>query len=809
MDSHPYFRFLHTVSQPLRYVGGEFGSVQKQMPLNGRIVLVFPDVYEVGMSHLGTRILLNRVNQERDLAAERCFAPWDDMERELLARNLPLLSLETATPLNLFDIVGFSLQHELSYTNVLLVLHLSRIPLLAAERLDQDPIVLGGGPCALHPEPVAPFFDAFFLGEAEEDLPDLIRLVGQMRQKGAPRHEVLRALAERRGIYCPSYPRDRVRKVYVNRLDGPTCDGPVPWNRAVFDRVSAELARGCSEGCRFCEAGFTYRPLRDRSPAQVLGETIEAVRRYGYEEVSLGALSPADYPALAPLVHALAKTLTPEGISLSVSSLRAYGLDNRVLDDLASVRASGLTLAPEAGSQRLRDFINKNVTEEDILEAAARAFAGGFQKLKLYFMIGLPTEGDEDAAAIVELVRKINAVGRASGHRAEVTASTGVFVPRPHTPFQWEGMARPEVVALRQQIIKEGLRRTGVKIKFGDTRVSRLECIFARGDRRLARVILRAFQAGCRFDGWADRLRLDLWDAAFEAEGIDPDAYTRPIPTDAALPWAMVDTLVTREYLLRERELAYAGQARAPCEKPKGGRPTPEQFLLEKPVVCYNCGVGCDPRGVALARSQVVREGNILKVREQTKRRPTLWHLVFTKTGRAAFLSQKDLIKHLPRILRRAGLVLEVSKGFHPMPKISYRQPLPVGYRGVAEWADAFVLLGPGETVDIDALNRASVDGMRFWSATQVESQTRSDDSWRLAFLSPVPDEALRKIVPSLDPRVLKDEMARQELGQDPLRPYPCVITWPLAGHPLGRPHEVLSKALSIELIPWDMVRLM
>jgi radical SAM family uncharacterized protein len=474
-SKHPYASFVHKVLKPARYVGGEYGAAKKDWnAVSARVCLAFPDIYDIGMSHLGFKILYKIFNDDPRTLAERCFCPWVDMQRELRERKLPLLSLESAKSLREFDVVGFSLQFELTYTNILAMLDLGEVPLRSSARGEDDPLVIAGGPTATHPEPLADFLDALVIGDGEVRAKEIALLWVDLKAKGVPRIDRLRALAKLDGVYvprlyttcfdpqtgfqivadpkadpkadpAPPFPVERTLIEDLNAFPFPD-DGPVGGPEAIFDRMSIEIARGCTEGCRFCQAGMIYRPVRERDPDAIVNTIVSAIKKSGYDEASVTSLSTADYSCIAPLVEKVTKKLTAERVSLGISSLRAYGLSGEVLDDLAGVRASGLTFAPEAGSQRMRDVVNKNVTEAQLMETAERVFSRSWTTMKLYFMIGLPTEQEEDVREIVRVGRRAWDVGKAvkkeryGGGAPKVTVSVSTHVPKPHTPFQWCAM---------------------------------------------------------------------------------------------------------------------------------------------------------------------------------------------------------------------------------------------------------------------------------------------------------------------------------------------------------------------------------
>jgi radical SAM family uncharacterized protein/radical SAM-linked protein len=748
---HPYADFLREVDKPARYTGGEAFEVRKDWDgVLCRVCLAFPDVYDIGMSHLGYKILYKILNDDPRTLAERCYAPWVDMEAELRKRDLPLVSLESARPLSDFDVVGLSLQFELSYTNCLTILDLGRIPLRSRERGDRDPLVLGGGPTATHPEPVAAFFDAFVIGDGEEKLTEVALAWVEARGEGMTRRERLARLARLGGVYVPSLyrivrdpstrllvasgaegdaplPVTRAVAVELDRHPFPT-DSPMGGPEAIFDRMSIEIARGCTEGCRFCQAGMIYRPVRERDPERVIETVVRAVSESGYDEVSLTSLSTSDYTCLSPLVHRLADRLDQERVALSVSSLRAYGLSDDLFARLGAVRASGLTFAPEAGTQRMRDVVNKNVTEAELHDAAERAFSHGFSRLKLYFMIGLPTETDEDVHGIVATAaRTLGAGRRIAKGRAKVTVSVSSHVPKPHTPFQWCRMNTPPELEKKQRILLGDAAAARLELRLHPVNESVLECVLARGDRALADVIEHAWRSGARFDSWADQRKLGLWQAAFDACKVEQAAYLDEIPVGARLPWDHISVGLASGFLEKEHERAKNAAVSPPCGKQYGrrvhARSAEDATADRRALVCYDCGAACDltrmreRRIEALTRMEALGPFVSPPSSAQSVHR---YRLRFEKTGPAALLGHLDLVRAIPRALRRAGLSLSYSKGFHPKPEMSFAPALSLGVASIAEIVDVKLL----DSIDPkDAVARAtsgSPRGLVFSDAVEL-----------------------------------------------------------------------------------------
>ncbi len=766
-NTHIYEGILNQVQKPTRYIGGEWNIVVKphsDRRVTRRVALAFPDVYEIGMSHLGLRLLYSLLNQRQDLAAERVFCPWIDMEEKLREHGLPLVSLETQTPLSEFEVVGFSLQYELEYTNVLTMLDLGAIPLRSRERTLDDPLVVGGGPCAFSPEPVAEFFDCFLVGDGEEAFPKLIDRYHELRHSGLSREDVLAELAQMEGVYVPSlyatridpetgfevvsgserapFPVLRTFVKDINQYPFPA-DVLVPNGEIVHDRVSIEIARGCTEGCRFCQAGTIYRPVRERSPEQIIHTIMKSLDETGFDEVSLTSLSTADFSCISPLLQRLNEELERKRTSMAVSSLRAYGLTDSMTAELSKVRKGGFTIAPEAGSQRMRDVINKGITEEVILQGASNAFRQGWSHIKLYFMIGLPTETEEDLIAIVELGEKILQLAeKEHGRRAAVTISVSSHIPKPHAPFQWLGLEEIESLQAKQRFLAERIRRRhGLRLKWHNVHVTWLEAIFSRGDRRLSDVLEAAWRRGCRYDAWDDQLKLDIWREVFEDLGVDPGLWLKDIPLYAALPWDHIDSRVKKEFLIRELKRALKGRFTPACEKPYKKRSDFERTDLGKPreddrLVCYHCGLECDLDAIReerIASWRSLENGVPVQIRDLkgepidvVAMRDTRYRATYQKLGEFRFLSALDLTRTFSRAFARSGVPLKYSQGYRPAPLISFGPALGVGMESVQEYLEFETTVEVGPEKLMARINENLPEGLKFTSLRIVQGRTRS-----------------------------------------------------------------------------------
>ena len=673
-------KFLASIERPSRYLGGETGTANKDPEKVAlRFCLAFPDVYEVGMSHLGHQLLYAILNEQQDVFAERVYTPWVDAMEVLKKTGLLLHSLETQTPLSQFDAIGFTLAYELAGTNMLAMLELGGIPIESAHRNDDHPLILAGGPCAFNPEPTALFVDAFHVGDGEEAIVEIARAL--IATKGSPRKERLQALGAIQGVYVPALagltPRT-LRRILPDLNDAPHGAGAISPNaRAVHERLTVEVARGCTRGCRFCQAGYLYRPVRERHSdtiAQIIEKGLAAT---GFSEISLLSLSTGDYSCIQPLLSALIEAKAPERISVSLPSLRVETLNDVIMDQISRVKRTGFTLAPEAGTDRLRAVLNKDFTDDDILRTVRRVFDLGWDLVKLYFMIGLPTETLADVDGIVSLTHRALEVGLQVNKRARINVNVATFVPKPHTPFQWVGQIELAQAHRRIDRLKAKMQRKRIHLKWQEPEMSLVEGAIARGSRQTGHAIATAYRQGARFDAWTEHFDLSTWEAAFSKADLDLHAEAgRILDKEQSAPWDAIDPGVTREFLLEELGRSFSGEQTPDCRNGECGD-------------CGTCGGAIDVR---LTDPQTHLSSFSEPMTAPRSPMNFRYRLRYAKTDRARFISHLELSSAFSRAFLRARLPFAYSQGFSPAPKIAFGPPLPLGVESLDEYVDLLLI---------------------------------------------------------------------------------------------------------------------
>lgn len=749
----PNSTILKSVSKPGRYAGGEYGAIYKEKSrVKARFAFCFPDTYEIGMSNLGVRLLYGALNQQPDVWCERVYDPWVDMQEEMKKHGLPLVALESKDPLDQFDFVGFTLQYEMSYTNVLNMLDLAGIPLYAADRKEDDPLVIGGGPCSFNPEPIADFFDLFNVGEGELMLPSIVELYIRMKDEGrysraAFLHEAARTIP---GVYVPSLyevgylpdgriasiepkvpdiPR-QVQKQIIRDLDKVYFPDRVvmPYIETVHDRIMLEVYRGCIRGCRFCQAGAIYRPVREKSHEVLNAQARALYQSTGYEEISLTSLSISDYTELEPLCDELLSWTDDNMVSLSLPSLRVDNFNKELMSRIDSVRSSSLTFAPEAGTQRLRDVINKNVREEDVLRAVNVAFDAGKTNVKLYFMEGLPTETDEDLAGIAKLAERVvdayfENPHKQKGRRPQVTISVSCLIPKPFTAFQWEAQDTMEELARKQEYLRSQITNRHVRYQHHDAEVSRIEAVLARGDRRLSKALELACREGFKFDAWDEFFDYQKWLDVLDRAGLDPAFYAnRAFGLDEVLPWDIIDCGVTKAFFLRERERAYAAKTTPNCREQCSG--CGANRLGGERAVCPHVSEFAPEEVTALPAKEIPNRREVFD-RWAKLEVPKTVRIKFCKVGSLQYISHLDLQRTFARVLVRAGIPMWYTQGFNPHAKVIFGLPLSVGTESECEFIDLRLDrdISPEELKE--RLNRELTDEMQISDAYVPETAFR------------------------------------------------------------------------------------
>ena len=694
-------KLLPYVTRPGRYLGSEYNSTIKPWTsAQTRCALIFPDMYEIGMSHQGLQILYHILNSHEKFLAERCYCPDIDVENLTRESKKTLTSLESDHPLADFDLLGITLPYELCYSNILTILSLAELPFLANQRNNSHPLVLAGGAGALNPEPVADFFDAVLLGDGEEAIIEIAEIIGEEKTKKTDRTRLLEKLSEISGVYVPSHfepiydKRDHVveikqvggAKPEITRRIVPNLDHIdhlkhplVPNAKIVHDRLGIEIARGCTRGCRFCQAGITYRPVRERSPEQIKELAIEGISDSGFEELALLSLSTGDYSCIEQSLPDLMNSFAGSFTSVSMPSMRVGTLTPTIMDQIKRVRKTGFTLAPEAGSERLRRVINKGISEEDLISTCKDAFTLGWKVIKLYFMIGLPTETETDIDEIVQLVRKAKKErdkGTARGKK-QINVSVGTFIPKPHTPFQWERQLSQEESASYFKKLRTEMPKKGVNLKYHNPRTSYLEGVFSRGDRRLAKLISTAWEDGARFDGWTEHFNLDLWQQAAKKCDIDLDSYLRAREIDETLPWHHLQSGVSTQFLKEEMEKARSEVYTPDCRYHACQKCGLCDFETLLPIVHNRSRKNFNPTVISSEQAKQVPKQNDHHNR---------YIVHYSRTGKICFLGHLEILQVFFRALRRAEIKTHYSQGFNPSPKVSFGPALAVGTQSLAEF---------------------------------------------------------------------------------------------------------------------------